>query len=177
MTRYKSCKFIQNGINFFLGMLKFCHTIRFGPSFAINRKVSLSQIQDIREKVIKDFMEGNVSETCKNCPHLEEKDWDFSDTKVKYINISHWLTCSSSCFYCFHKEITKSKTSWFPKKSKYYDIYPILSELYETNQISDNVEVSFIGGEVSMLREFDKIMKLLNKNNAQVHIYTNAIHY
>lgn len=177
MVNYKSCKFIQNGINFSNGHLKFCQNIYSGPNLNVDSNISLSQIQSIREQAIQRFKDGDRPECCEKCFELEEKDWDLYDTKLKHISIAHWIACCCACVYCSQKEYTKGKVTRFSQKSTYYDVYPLLKELYKTDGISQDLRVEFFGGDISMLKEFDKIMELLNKNNPTFQVYTNGINY
>ena len=113
--------------------------------------------------------EKNIDNSpCKGCFYLREKtENDKISSVFNQINISNWLHCNCGCIYCARiKDGKKNKITIFPKKSPYYDIIPVIKNL--NNQklfVSKNLEVCIQGGDISVLKDFEKIIKTFSELN------------
>ena len=119
---------------------------------------------------------------CHNCFWLREKTEDDVVTlDFNEINISHWLHCNCGCIYCARLYATHGKITKWKRKSEYYDIAPVIENLYKYNLLSRrNLLVIIQGGDISVLKEFKKIMKLFDKYGGKSIYYcilSNSIAY
>ena len=83
------------------------------------------------------------------------------------------------CIYCSEQYLSKRKLVVKPQKSDYYDLYPIIKDLYNKNILdSKNLEVLFQGGNVSVLEEFDDLAEIFVTNGAKkLELAVNNIKY
>lgn len=178
--KYHSCKYIESGINFHFEHIKPCCSIFYGPIFVSQykgEKINWKTIQEKRNLIREEFKKGNINESCKKCYCLQYDDWN-DNPQINCIHIYHWLHCNCGCTYCSNIKFTKGEYSPKAKKSDYYDLLPILKEMSKEKMIAENSDINFVGGEPTVLKEFDGILKLLLKHNPQnVSILTSAIKY
>ena len=160
---YKSCTWIERGIDFSKDSIKICCLCR--PNYlgrtvifdgykggAINWDKFFdfkNQIKDLHKK-------GEIYYKCKDCVFLEEKDWPERDNYIDTINIDHWSKCDSKCVYCYTMEDKKLYNS-----EKIYSIVPIIKDMIDKKYLTMVDHVNFAGGEVTVLKEFEKLLNLL----------------
>ena len=84
-----------------------------------------------------------------------------------------------SCTYCCEQYLSNRKIVLNPKKSDYYDLLPIIKELYKKDLIDkQELDVHFQGGNVSVLEEFEDLVDIFIKNGVKrIEIATNGIKY
>lgn len=178
--KYKCCPFIRNGLNFTRTGIRFCNKlsaydegniVSYGKDFYKN-------FIKIKKEIIENCKDGIVPEYCQNCMYLEDKEWDDScDAKINNIEIFHWNQCNCACVYCGNRSETNLKITEKKGKSGYVDLYRILKSFIKEKHFAENVNVSFVGGEPTLLKEFPDILKLFMKHNYKMHILTNGILY
>lgn len=164
--KYKSCKYIQNGIAFRHDSVFFCnkfYSIKRSEKFHIPYTENFyEQYIKVKEETVENCKKGVLLyEGCNSCPYAEEKDWD-DDTSFKEIEINHWFHCNCGCCYCSMLPVTKGKMTIFPKNSE-VKLFPIIKRMLKEKMIHPNAFFSFVGGEITVLKEFPAIMKLLLK--------------
>lgn len=178
--KYYSCKFLESGINFNFEHIKPCCSVFFGPLFIDQykgEKISWKNIQEKRNSIREDFKNNKICEFCKKCPDLKYEDWDINP-KIDFIHIYHWVHCNCGCVYCANINSTKGEFSPVIRKSDYYDLFPILKEMFVDEMIAENAEICFVGGEPTVLEEFDDIVDLFLANNPkQLNILSSGIRY
>ncbi len=164
--RYKSCEYIKHGIYFSTDSLWHCSHL-VGRGFDNEKildnyhgkKIDWQKIIEIKNAKREAHKRGEFSPCCQNCVHCRENDWD----EEKYINqifISHWTKCNSNCSYC-----SSSKDKKFYNSFKEYQLLPILEDMKKENLLKFDGTVWITGGEVTELKEFDKIINFFFKNN------------
>jgi len=117
------------------------------------------------------FKSGDCPNECKNCYHIEEKDWD-EEEYIDYITITHFSMCNADCIYC-----SNNNERW-ERTPKTYDILPVLKSFKEEGIIRKGCELHIGGGEFTIYRECDELLELFAINNfARVFVPTNAIKY
>lgn len=140
--------------------------------------LDFERIEKIRKAVIAKFINGELPERCVNCYMLKkvtgedacienEKFLTEETHSLSRLYIAHWLHCNCGCIYCCNGHLTKLKMTSEPKKSEFYDVFPIVRELCEKGYVQDNTFVTFLGGEVTVLDEFEKTVELLLKHTKQ----------
>ncbi len=117
------------------------------------------------------FKNGNFPVPCRNCVHIEEKEWD-EENYIDYITITNFSKCNADCIYCSNGEEMISRTN------ETYEILPILKHLKNIELIRKGCEIHIGGGEFTIYEECNAILELFAVNDfARVFVPTNAIKY
>lgn len=178
--RYKSCYWIESGINFDLDAYKVCclYSAKGGGNTIIkdNYKGEPINWEEVFafKKMMKDMHKrGETYPKCEGCIYLEERDWPDDHTKINMINLDYWTKCNSKCSYC-HTMIDKKAANSF----KNYKFLPILKDMIKKDILRTNGHVSFGGGEVTLLREFDTLLNIFMKAGfPHTRIHSSCIKY
>ncbi len=177
---YKCCPHIRNGLNFTRTGLRFCNKLSAsGQDSIVNyEKGFYDKFKTIKHTIIENCRNGQIPDYCKGCIYLQEKDWDKIDEgKINNVEIFHWNQCNCACVYCGNRNETHLKITEKKSKSEFVDLYKILKSFIKEGYFAQNVNVSFVGGEPTLLKEFNDILKLFMKQNYKMHILTNGILY
>lgn len=128
------------------------------------RKKQLNDILN-NEEIIKKYK-------CFDCMYRVEQDAKAEDKKINLIGFHHWRACNCGCIYCFEKD---DKNHFLPV----YSPYKILQQLYQDSLIdSENLRVWFQGGDIAVLKDFDKYIDLFEQNGfMKIDFSTNNIKY
>lgn len=126
-------------------------------------EIDFEKIDTKREEIITAFKRGIAPYCCFQCSYKQKVDnCDLKISKtLKQIYISNWRHCNCGCIYCDYGDLTKGEFSQSAKKSDYYDALPILKKFVEEGRIDQNTEIVFLGGECTVLEEFEPIVDLL----------------
>ena len=155
-----------------------------------DKKEVFLQLMNIRDKALEGMKNHILPKECEGCACYREYDIDSPDTPkeiteklnekplISYIIVNHFRQCDCFCIYCtlsrYHKKIiTKSQ------KSDYYDLFPIIKQLYKEKLIdTQNLNVEFQGGSIGVLKEFPDLIKIFLKNGIKtMQFFTNGIKY
>ncbi len=142
----------------------------------MNKKFDLSNLLEKK----KSFLNNIETSACKDCFYLRPlQDSDVFTAKYKNLDISHWIQCNCDCIYCTRMDFFKNEKTFRAKRSSYYDMLPLLKNLYKYDLIDrENLTVLFHGGDIAVLKEFPPLIKELYKNGFQsAFILTNNILY
>ncbi len=177
--RYRSCDYVEHGIYFSPDAIYHCcHIAGMGldtekiKSNYHGGKTDIEEIKEIKRKKREAHKNGEISPCCKDCVHLREEDWD-EEEYINQIFISHYTKCNSNCFYCFTAKDKKHFNSL-----KEYSVIEILRDLKRSGYIKFNGTVYITGGEVTELKEFDKIVEFFEENKEEHYfIQTSGIKY
>lgn len=180
---YKCCKYIQSGISFRHDAVSICNKVwgtKRYEDFNIPYEGDFyKKFLDVREKAIENCKNGILPhEGCQSCIYVEDKDWD-DNAPFKEIELTHWVHCNCACCYCAMKPVTNGEISR-KQNSPYVRMYPIVKKMLQENKIDQNAFFSITGGEVTMLKEFPDILKLLLKQKNTSYgfcLQTNGIEY
>ena len=160
--RYKSCYWIESGINFDIDTYKICclYSAKGGGNTIVKNNYKGEPIDWDNffnfKKRIKDLHKsGKIYPKCEGCILLEERDWPDDHTKISMINLDYWTKCNSRCSYC---HTMNDKEAY--NKFKNYNFLPILKDMIKRDILRPNGHVSFGGGEVTLLKEFDKLLNI-----------------
>ena len=176
---YKCCKHIRNGLNFTRTGIRFCNKLSArGQDYLVPyEKDFYKHFVQIKHSILQDCKKNKVPDYCQNCMYLEEKDWDDNDKKINNIEIFHWNQCNCACVYCGNRGETHLKITEKKGKSEFVDLYKILKSFIKEKHFADKVNVSFVGGEPTLLKEFPDILKLFMKHGYKMHVLSNGILY
>ncbi|MBQ2644811.1 radical SAM protein [bacterium] len=140
--------------------------------------IELNQNKTVNwEKVfeLKHSLKNHKRTTEKNCVGCrlltDERDYDKDNDYISHINLNHWNICNSRCIYC---------TREYNGGDKYYNILPMMKELFEYNGGKNIVfygELTFQGGEPTMLPEFEELLRMFTSKKMPVRIHSSGIKY
>lgn len=178
---HKNCKILKHGLCFFNNILTSCC---FSPVDQIEGQVppllydkykgEIPTKEDLFNRIEKYsnvFKNGGCPRECKNCYHIEEKEWD-EEKYIDYITITHFSICNADCIYCTNNHELYERTN------NAYEILPILKSFKEQGIIKKGCELHIGGGEFTIYKECEELLELFAINNyARVFVPTNAIKY
>lgn len=178
--RYKSCYWIERGINFDVESYKVCclYSAKGGGNTIVKdnykgEKVNWEEFFEYKRKMKELNKNGKIFPKCEGCIWLEERDWEDDHSKISMINLDYWTKCNSKCSYC-HTMVDKDRYNKF----KNYNFLPILKDMIKQDIIRPNGHVSFGGGEVTLLKEFDKLLNIfMDLGFSLTRIHSSCIKY
>ena len=184
ILKYKSCVWIEMGINFDRDSYKVCclYSAKGGGNTIIEDNYKGQPIDWDNVFKFKDMMRelhknGKVYPKCEGCIYMQEQEWPEDNRKISIINLDYWTKCNSKCTYC-HTMQDKKKYNSF----KNYNFLPILKDMIKRDILRPNGHVSFGGGEVTLLKEFDKLLNIfmdfgfpLTRIHSSCILYSKAI--
>lgn len=146
-----------NGRPFIINLKKDC-TVDWDKVFALKKSLKNQKILNAKE--------------CKGCRLLNEEcifedDGDY----ISHINLNHWNICNSKCVYCCKE---------YNGGDKYFNVLPMLKSLFEYNDgsaVNCDGELTFQGGEPTMLPEFEQLLKMFTDRKMLVRIHSSGIKY
>ncbi|MCD7781070.1 MAG: radical SAM protein [Candidatus Gastranaerophilales bacterium] len=169
--KYKSCHLIEHGISINVTCIQACCLSRefnkgqlmILPVFRDNT-INWEELFSIKRKQRTEQKTKDLS-ACEGCYNLREEDWDEEDY-ISYINFDHWSQCNSNCIYCgvqTHKPLTKNNT------------LNAIKELIKQGKFKNNGEITFQGGEPTILKEFEDLLKLFIQQGSKIRIHSSGI--
>ncbi|MBQ4124318.1 radical SAM protein [bacterium] len=187
MKKRYFCKRLYETLDFDALKVFYCCGTRTGPSCDIPNPKNIKNIIKKRNTLIKQLDKGIIPIECVGCFDLKEKTTQksffsnlfFTPPKANMIIVKHFKQCDCSCVYCCEQYLSGRKIVLKSKKSDYYDLLPIIKELYKQNMIDKKgLDVHFQGGNVSVLDEFEDLVSIFIKNGVKrIEIATNGIEY
>ena len=176
---YISCEYLEHGIHFHVEGIYHCcccfHSdennspvVNSSGNINIDFKKFIKQKQNDREL----FRHGHIIKRCKNCFHLEKKQWDRKNI-INLISITANQKCNCDCCYCeTHKD--KCLYNSIPD----LPVYDFIKKMYQSHIISKDCNIDFGGGEPTLHFEFEKLIDLLiDITDTRICIYTSGIKY
>ncbi len=132
------------------------HSVDWDKFFELKKTLKASKMEDVH--------------ACKGCRELKE-DCDYSQDGdyVSLINFNHWNKCNSRCIYC--NENAYGGTH-------YYNVMPLirsLAEYKDGSYLRNKSEVTFQGGEATVLPEFEELLSFFSSIKMNVRIHSNGI--
>lgn len=179
MQEFTSCHWLMHGLSFEQDHIEMCCLCCHEGGGRVYIKedyngkgLTWDNIFDLKQKFIDQNKNGEIDPRCKGCFNLVHRGWD-EDRYINYLHFNHWTHCNCDCTYCY--------TSWdkanFQKK-KHYKVMPMLKELFKKKLFRPDGEVTFAGGEPTILDEFEDIIKILLKNNVpRITVHSSGIKY
>lgn len=169
--KYKSCHLIEHGISINVDSIQACCLSReFNKGqLAIlqkyeNNSIDWGKLFNIKHEQ-REFQKYKDLPACEGCYNLREEDWDEEDY-ISYINFDHWSQCNSNCIYC-GVQANKPKTK--------NNILNAVKELIKQGKFKNCGEITFQGGEPTILKEFEALLKLFIKEGSKVRIHSSGI--
>ncbi len=177
---YYSCPWIEHGLVFFQYKIANCcicghlsggHTLL--RNNYVGQNIDWDRIFKIKEMYRKFHKKGKIHKNCIGCPFLKEDNWNDGGRYINNLYISHWSNCNSKCIYCFSSVHPED----FDNKKKYAAL-PIIKDMVEKGYLTADADISFGGGEPTLLDEFEDIMNyLLDNYYWGIRVHTSGIIY
>jgi len=187
MRKRYYCKRLNETLNFDALKVFYCCATRTGPSIDVPSPNKIKKIINKRNSLIKMLDRGIIPDECKGCFDLKEQENPkplllsqfIKPPKANLIIVKHFKQCDCSCIYCCEQYLSERKIVLKSKKSDYYDLLPIIKELYKHDMIDkQELDVHFQGGNVSVLDEFEDLVNIFIENGVKrIEIATNGIKY
>ncbi len=180
MQEYTSCHWLQHGLSFENDHIEMCCLCchKGGGHLYIKEdyngtNVSWDEILKLKEKFIADNKQGRTDPRCEGCFNLVCRGWADEEPYINYIHFNHWTHCNCNCIYCYTKWNKQEYNS-----RPHYRAFPMIKELFKKNLFKAGGEVTFAGGEPTMLNEFEDIVYFLLKNGAdRITVHSSGIKY
>ena len=184
MGKQYFCDELNDVLSCFHDRIMSCCSGHIGPVYYEayrGQKIDWEAFKKIKQEAFDLLTEENIDKSpCKGCFFLRErKQTDVVSPTFKTLNVSHWTQCNCGCVYCARMSDSKGEITLKSGKSQYYDFVPLLKELYKNNILDrKNLMACIQGGDISVLKEFEPMMKEFLKNGIRTfYILSNNIKY
>ena len=175
---YTSCRWLEHGISFNTDHIEMCclrchkggGRINLFEDFDINN-FDWNRVLNDKKRFVDDAKNSQLPSQCEGCFELNKKNWG-KGRYIDTIHFDHWTKCNSNCLYCF----THSDKNEFNSKG-HYNVLPIIEDLFEKKLFKPTGEITFAGGEPTLLEEFDDLVNLFLENGARLKIHTSGLKY
>lgn len=170
----KGCELIQHGISFERQDIYDC-CISHG---ADNRGMPLlikdyngesidwDKVFEIKKERIKRQQQETIWE-CEGCYALT--DYDFTDEEyISFIAFNQMKLCNSKCIYCGDD---------FRNVINYYDVLPVIKDLIEKGKFRNTGEITFQGGEPTLIKNFDELLNIFIDLKTKIRIHSSGIKF
>lgn len=168
--KYKCCNLLTGGIEFRYNGISLCQRVDHvgGGDIVVQTydennpksfKFDINNYFKRKKEIIEQNKTGKIYHKCEGCVELIDREWpEVENQKIFQMILHHWTKCNSHCIYCY----TNKDKEYFNKRNS-YKFLPILKELDKKNLLDYGGICSYAGGEVSCLKEFESIVKILDK--------------
>lgn len=182
--KYKSCRMLEHGIYFYMdpGTQKLCvgHCCNtdhlevperlYLYNDLVNQKLEWDYIFEEKRKLRENAKKGIYPIQCDGCFELHEEDWS-DDDYINHITAGHIMKCNSRCIYCPTGRIPE----WHNREQD-YDFKSIIEELTKKKLLRYDGSLRFVGGEPTLMKEFDWLVDLFSEHNVpEIYVPTSGI--
>ena len=180
MQEYTSCNWLLHGLSFENDHIEMCCLCchKGGGRLYIKEQyngkdLTWDDIFNLKQKFIDENKSGIIDPRCEGCFNLVHRGWDDEQKYINYIHFNHWTHCNSDCIYCY--------TSWDKmnyQKRPHYNVLPMVKELFKKKLFRPGGEITFAGGEPTILKEFDELVLFMIKNGAdRITVHSSGIKF
>lgn len=169
--KYKSCHLIEHGISINIDSIQACCLSREFNKGQLpiirkyeNNKIDWNELFQIKKEQ-RNYQKEKDLPACEGCYNLREDNWDEEDY-LSYINFDHWSQCNSNCIYC-------GVQRYKPKTKN--NVLNAVKELIKQGKFKNDGEITFQGGEPTVLKEFDPLLNLFLKQGSKVRVHSSGI--
>lgn len=178
--KFNSCNWITHGLNFESGHIEMCCLrCHVGGGMLHIRDCyngdipNWEEIFKLKEPFIQENKQGKINPKCEGCFNLYENEWNEDKHYFNYLHFNHWTHCNCKCIYCF----TDSNKEFY-NSQRYYNVYPVVKDMFEKGFFAPGGEITFAGGEPTILDEFEDLIDLFIEYKVpRVAIHTSGIKY
>ena len=111
------------------------------------------------------------AEVCLECPVLKTRAWPPQQYLVNQLTLNTWLHCNLKCFYCF-----VANPNFKASKVK-YNLHAVIDDMLKGEHLNPAGSVTWGGGDISALVEFDEVCELFVAYGVKQMIKTSAFKY
>ena len=177
---YYSCPWLEHGLVFFqykLANCCFCGHAVGGHTLLRNnfvgQNIDWNRIFKVKDMFRHYHKKGKIHKNCIGCPFLKEDTWADNGHYISHLYISHWANCNANCIYCFETQHPEDFL-----ENKRYSVFPYIKDMFEKGILLPDTDVSFGGGEPTLLDEFEDVMNYLLDNYFYgIRVHTSGIKY
>jgi len=178
--RFTSCHWIAHGLNFEPGHIEMCCLrCHVGGGNLFVKKPYNGEPMDwdelfaLKKFYIDENKRGIINPKCEGCFNIGENEWNEEEHYFTYLHFNHWTHCNCNCIYCFTEDNKK-----FYNESRYYNVLPVVKDMFERKLFRPGGEITFAGGEPTILNEFEDLINFLLDNDVErIIIHTSGIKY
>lgn len=183
---YKSCRLLEHGIYFYLDpesnkicVGHCCNTDNFELKNRLymyfdlkNEVLDWDFIFAEKQRLRENAKKGIFPKQCDGCFELCERDWD-QEHYISHMTVGHIMKCNSRCIYC---SIGRDHERHLREQD--FDMQPIIAELFDKNLLKFNGSLRFVGGEPTLMKEFDWLVDLFSEHNVpEIYVPTSSIRF
>ncbi len=168
-----SCLFMEHGLSFELNTLYDCcifHHKNKGMPILIKdyngEMIDWETIFKIKEERIEKQKIKTIDE-CEGCYMLSQVPFEHK-RYISQIAFNHIKLCNCRCIYCGDD---------FRLNPDYYDVLPVIKDLFEKGYFNPNGEITFQGGEPTLMRGFEDLLEIFIKSGTKIRIHSSGIKY
>lgn len=169
--KYKSCHLIEHGISINIDSIQACCLSREFNKGQLpiirkyeNNKIDWNELFQIKKEQ-RNYQKEKDLPHCEGCYNLREDNWNEEDY-ISFINFDHWSQCNSNCIYC-------GVQRYKPKTKN--NVLNAVKELIKQGKFKNDGEITFQGGEPTVLKEFDPLLNLFLKQGSKVRVHSSGI--
>lgn len=172
---YPSCPWLEHGLAFNRRSLNACliaHHDRGYPYLCDfnGGKVDMHRVTAAKARIIAENQNGGHA-ACRGCPHLVVKKWRQPRYPIRLMGIAQFSHCNIECSYCYLQ--TKDPSEFVAGFDPYAVLGPIRS-LARQGVLDPRLIVDWGGGEPTIYREFDAVLRFLTERGATTWVHTNG---
>jgi|TARA_B110000438_G_C15744604_1_gene620125 organic radical activating enzyme len=136
------------------------------------KDITEKSILDAKKKLYEKINNGEKN-PCTGCPYLYRDHWpEFNKLSIKQLSIENTSVCSMKCSYCSDMYYGGLKSN--------YDLGKVFKKLENSQIFSDEINISWGGGEPLLIENFEKnfeeiTSKIDPKKPIKNMVYSNAI--
>lgn len=135
-------------------------------------ELDFDKIFERKRQTREDFRNGKVHPFCQKCWEYQEKDYD-DEEYFSHFTFAHIIKCNSRCTYCF---IGNDEHLYNQKQE--YQMLPIIKEMIDKNILRYNGSLRYMGGEPTLMSDFEEITNLFVNNNVpEIYLPTSGIKF
>jgi len=168
------CELMEHGLSFELDVLYDCCILHHeNLGMPVIKKQYNGENLDWKTifRIKKEHYLQQIKKTlpeCEGCFYLSENEVTDYEEYISWIMFNQSKLCNSNCIYCGDN---------LSYNLEFYDTLPIIKELIENKYFKKGGLVIFQGGEPTLMKNFDVLLKLFVENDAEIKINTSGIKY
>ena len=172
---YPSCDWLEGGLAFNRRSIHACLIVHHGRGFPKlcdfnGGEVPWEEVARARRELIRRNQLGGHPD-CAGCPNLVTKMWPEPAHDVYLVGIAQFVRCNIFCSYCF---LQTQDPSSFAEGLDPYAVAPAIDALIRDGRIAPDVTVDWGGGEPTIYREFDELLKTVTELGGTTWVHTNG---
>jgi pyruvate-formate lyase-activating enzyme len=178
---FKSCWWLQEHLEFhFDDTLRVC-CYTFPDSKSVvrgsvklvrieNDRFPAEEIRAARHRIHAEIASGSNAD-CIECRYLKPGVWPERPYIADKLTLNPWTNCNLKCVYCF------TILPQFTNKRVSYDLVAVIEDMLAGRHFDPDGNVTWGGGDISALPEFNRIAELFETYGARQMFKTSAFKY